>query len=74
MLAHSLDAAECPENRLGRLASVLSLAQREGTETFHHLMRLFLCPGRLMMALFEHGTSRIHYEEHGSGDPVLSIG
>jgi len=25
------------------------------------------------MALFEHGTSRIYYEEHGSGDPVLLL-
>jgi valacyclovir hydrolase len=26
-----------------------------------------------MMAVFEHGTSRIYYEEHGSGDPVLLL-
>jgi valacyclovir hydrolase len=26
-----------------------------------------------MMALFEHGTSRIYYEVHGSGDPVLLL-
>ena len=25
------------------------------------------------MAWFEHGTSRIYYEEHGSGDPVLVL-
>ncbi|HET7272294.1 MAG TPA: alpha/beta hydrolase [Rubrobacter sp.] len=25
------------------------------------------------MAVFEHGTSRIYYEEHGSGDPVLLL-
>ena len=25
------------------------------------------------MALFEHGKSRIYYEEHGSGDPVLLL-
>ncbi|HEX2742028.1 MAG TPA: alpha/beta hydrolase [Rubrobacter sp.] len=26
-----------------------------------------------MMAVFEHGTSRIYYEVHGSGDPVLLL-
>ena len=51
-----------------------ALSQREGTDIVHHLMRLFLCPRRLMIVLFEHGMSRLYYEEHGSVDPVLSIG
>jgi valacyclovir hydrolase len=38
-----------------------------------HCLRLFLITRRLIMALFEHGTSRIYYEEHGSGDPVLLL-
>jgi len=29
--------------------------------------------GRVKMAWFEHGTSRIYYEEQGTGDPVLVL-
>src|SRR5690349_9116351 len=29
--------------------------------------------GRVKMAWFEHGTSRIYYEEQGSGTPVLVL-
>ena len=29
--------------------------------------------GRVKMAWFEHGNSRIYYEEQGTGDPVLVL-